>query len=88
MEYKLRKTRPEVIEMARSSVAYAHNLCNDVEFSSEDANRASRFSAGAEAAVVPAPRLNIPDTVGYAMPEECGALIGFIHHHFALLVSP
>src|SRR2546423_13796706 len=42
MEYKLRKTRPEVIEMARSSVAYAHNLCNDVEFSPEDATRSDR----------------------------------------------
>src|SRR5215467_13075753 len=86
MEYKLRKTRPEVIEMARSSVAYARNLCKDVEFSPEDATRSDRdfmvqvLEAAVEAG---ATTLNIPDTVGYAMPEEYGTLIGFIHHHFA-----
>src|SRR5207237_8302227 len=85
LEYKLRKTRPEVIEMARSSVAYAHNLCKDVEFSSEDATRSDRdflvqvLEAAVEAG---ATTLNIPDTVGDAMPEEYGALIRFIHHHF------
>jgi 2-isopropylmalate synthase len=86
MEYKLRKTRPEVIEMARSSVAYAHSLCHDVEFSPEDATRSDRdflvqvLEAAVEAG---ATTLNIPDTVGYAMPEEYGTLIGFLHHHFA-----
>lgn len=86
MEYKLRKTRPEVIEMARSSVTYAHHLCNDVEFSAEDSTRSDRdflvqvLEAAVEAG---ATTLNIPDTVGYAMPEEYGALIGFIRRHFA-----
>jgi 2-isopropylmalate synthase len=86
LEYKLRKTRPEVIEMARSSVTYARNLCQDVEFSAEDATRSDRdfmvqvLEAAVEAG---ATTLNIPDTVGYAMPEEYGALIGFIHRHFA-----
>jgi 2-isopropylmalate synthase len=86
LEYKLRKTRPEVIEMARSSVTYARKLCNDVEFSAEDATRSDRdflvqvLETAVEAG---ATTLNIPDTVGYAMPEEYGALIGFIHHHFA-----
>jgi 2-isopropylmalate synthase len=86
MEYKLRKTRPEVIEMARRTVTYARNLCNDVEFSAEDATRSDRdfmvqvLEAAVEAG---ATTLNIPDTVGYAMPEEYGALIGFIHHYFA-----
>jgi len=86
MEYKLRKTRPEVIEMARSSVAYARNLCNDVEFSPEDATRSDRdFLVRVLEAVVEAgaTTLNIPDTVGYVMPEEYGTLIGFLHHHFA-----
>jgi len=86
MEYKLRKTRPEVIEMARSSVAYAHDLCNDVEFSPEDATRSDRdflvqvLEVAVEAG---ATTLNIPDTVGYAMPEEYGSLIGLLHRHFA-----
>src|SRR5258708_17721716 len=86
MEYKLRKTRPEVLEMARSTVAYAHNLCKEVEFSPEDATRSDRdfLLQVLETAVEAGARtLNIPDTVGYAMPEEYGALIGFIHHHFA-----
>jgi 2-isopropylmalate synthase len=86
LEYKLRKTRPEVIEMARSSVTYAHNLCQDIEFSPEDATRSDRdfLLQVLEAAVEAGARtLNIPDTVGYAMPEEYGALIGFIHRHFA-----
>ena len=85
LEYKLRKTRPEVIEMARSSVTYARNF-GDVEFSAEDATRSDRdfLVQVLEAAVkAGATTLNIPDTVGYAMPEEYGALIGFIHHHFA-----
>jgi 2-isopropylmalate synthase len=86
LEYKLRKTRTEVIEMARSSVTYARNLCQDVEFSAEDATRSDRdfmvqvLEVAVEAG---ATTLNIPDTVGYAMPEEYGALIGFIHDHFA-----
>src|SRR5258708_16221932 len=73
MEYKLRKTRPEVIEMARSSVAYAHNLCKDVEFSPEDATRSDRdfLVRVLEAAVEAGGRtLNIPGAVGYAMPAE------------------
>ncbi len=86
MEYKLRKTRSEVIEMARSSVTYAHDLCNDIEFSPEDATRSDRdFLVQVLEAVVEAgvTTLNIPDTVGYAMPEEYGTLIGFLHRHFA-----
>src|SRR5260221_8812944 len=86
MEYKLRKTRPEVIEMARSSVAYAHNLCKDVEFSPEDATRSDRdflvqvLEAAVEAG---ATTLNIPGTAGYPMPEEYGQMVGLIHQHVA-----
>jgi len=62
--------------MARSTVAYAHNLCKDVEFSPEDATRSDRdfLLQVLETAVgKPAPGpSNIPDTVGYAMPEEYG----------------
>jgi len=85
MEYKLRKTRPEVLEMARSTVAYAHNLCKDVEFSPEDATRSDRdfLLQVLKRRWKPAPGPSHSDTVGYAMPEEYGALIGFIHHHFA-----
>jgi 2-isopropylmalate synthase len=81
LQYKLRKTRAEVVEMARRAVTHARRLCDDVEFSPEDATRTDReflvqvLDAAVEAG---AATLNIPDTVGYAMPEEFGALIRFL----------
>jgi 2-isopropylmalate synthase len=81
LQYKLRKTRAEVVEMARRAVTHARRLCDDVEFSPEDATRTDReflvqvLDAAVEAG---ATTLNIPDTVGYAMPEEFGALIRFL----------
>jgi 2-isopropylmalate synthase len=81
LQYKLRKTRAEVVEMARRAVTHARKLCDDVEFSPEDATRTDReflvqvLDAAVEAG---ATTLNIPDTVGYAMPEEFGALIRFL----------
>ncbi|HEX3683605.1 MAG TPA: 2-isopropylmalate synthase [Bryobacteraceae bacterium] len=86
LEYKLRKTRAEVLEMARKSVTYARSLCGDIEFSPEDATRSDpEFMAQVlEAAVdAGATTLNIPDTVGYALPEEYGGLIGFVRQRFA-----
>jgi 2-isopropylmalate synthase len=86
LEYKLRKTRAEVVRMARESVAHARKLCSDVEFSPEDATRSDReflvevLEAAVEAG---ATTLNIPDTVGYATPEEFGALIAFLRRRFA-----
>jgi 2-isopropylmalate synthase len=86
LEYKLRKTRSEVMSMAREAVTYARKLCEDVEFSPEDATRSDReFLAQVLDVVVEAgaTTLNIPDTVGYAMPEEFGSLIRFLHERFA-----
>jgi len=78
IEKKLRKTRDEVLEQAVSAVKYAKRYCNDVEFSAEDAVRSDFiflckvFEAVIEAG---ATVINVPDTVGYALPWEFGELI-------------
>jgi len=76
--YKLRKARNEIIRQAVSSVKYARRFCDDVEFSPEDASRTEPdFLAEVVEAVIDAgaTTVNIPDTVGYAIPSEFGALI-------------
>ena len=66
-------------------VAYARSLCEDVEFSPEDAGRSDPeflYLVLGEAIKAGATTLNIPDTVGYTTPEEFGALIaGIIKQH-------
>jgi 2-isopropylmalate synthase len=75
---KLKITREQALEQVSSAVAYARSLCDDVEFSPEDATRSDvdflcRF---VEAAVeAGATTINIPDTVGYAIPDEYAGLI-------------
>lgn len=78
MEHKLKKTPEEVIQMADFAVKYARNLVPEVEFSPEDATRSeisflyrlleTAINAGATI-------INIPDTVGYSIPEEFGNFI-------------
>ena len=78
MEKKLRMTREQVLEQARLSVAFARNLCADVEFSPEDGYRSDPdfLCRVLEAAIEEgATTINIPDTVGYAVPELYGAFI-------------
>ena len=75
---KLLKTREEVLDMAVSSVRYAKKFCGDVEFSAEDASRSDfDYLAKVIKAVIEAgaTTVNIPDTVGYAMPDEFGKMI-------------
>jgi 2-isopropylmalate synthase len=77
LKYKLRISREEAIETIAGMVAFARSRCPEVEFSAEDASRsepdflAKAFSVAADAG---ATVLNVPDTVGYATPEEYGAL--------------
>ncbi|GBG77015.1 hypothetical protein CBR_g23345 [Chara braunii] len=82
MEYKLRKTPDEVVQIATEMVAYARSLgCQDVEFSPEDAGRSDPdflYRILGEVIKAGATTLNIPDTVGYTMPEEFGRLIANI----------
>jgi len=78
MERKLRMTRSQVVARAREMVAYARSLCDDVEFSPEDAGRSDPdFLIEVLATVIAAgaTTLNIPDTVGYTMPDEYYALM-------------
>ncbi|HEY6767123.1 MAG TPA: 2-isopropylmalate synthase [Candidatus Sulfotelmatobacter sp.] len=78
LQYKLRMTRDQCMAHARDSVRYARSLCNDVEFSPEDATRTDpEFLCKVLEAVVEAgaTTVNIPDTVGYSMPSEFGGLI-------------
>ncbi len=78
MEKKLRMTPEQVLEQARQAVRFARNLCADVEFSAEDGYRSELpFLARVVEAVIAegATTINIPDTVGYAIPELYGEYI-------------
>src|SRR6202165_4103095 len=81
LQYKLRMTRDQCLAQARDSVRLAKSLCDDVEFSPEDATRTDPdFLCRVLDAVVEAgaTTVNIPDTVGYTMPAEFGDLIATI----------
>ncbi len=78
MEKKLRMTPEQVFEQAKLSVRYAKNACPDVEFSPEDGSRSDPdFLCRVLEAVIKegATTINIPDTVGYAVPEQFGEMI-------------
>ena len=84
MEYKLKKTREEVLQQTREMVAYAKKYCDDVEFSAEDATRSDPEFLGRvfeTAIAVGATVLNVPDTVGYTTPEEFKKLIAYLRAH-------
>ena len=75
---KLHMNRSEVLAQVGDAVAYARTLVNDVEFSPEDASRSdSEFLCEVLSVAIAsgATTLNIPDTVGYAAPDEYGDLI-------------
>lgn len=84
MQYKLRMEPDAVIRLAGEAVAYAARLCPVVEFSAEDATRsdpdflARVFSAAVRSG---ATVLNIPDTVGYAVPSEMDRLVRHVASH-------
>ena len=86
MEYQLKKKPEEVLEMTRHAVRYARKLCPEVEFSPEDATRTHGDFlvqvldiAIAEGATI----LNIPDTVGYTVPNEYAELITTLRERVA-----
>lgn len=84
MEYKLRMSREEVLERIASMTALARSLVPDVEFSAEDASRTDRdFLAQCVRAAIDAgaTTINIPDTVGYAVPEEMYDLIRYLREN-------
>ena len=78
LKYKLRITREQCLAQAREAVAYAKSFCANIQFSPEDATRTDiPFLCEVVEAVIAAgaTTVNIPDTVGYSMPEEYGQLI-------------
>jgi 2-isopropylmalate synthase len=86
LHYKLRATRAEVLDTVARMVRYGRERCEEVEFSAEDASRSDVdflcqvFAAAAEAG---ATILNIPDTVGYALPEEYANIFRRVREHLA-----
>jgi 2-isopropylmalate synthase len=81
LKYQLKKTRDQVLKDACTSVAYACSLTPNVEFSPMDATRTDReYLCDIVEAVIAqgATTVNIPDTVGYIMPQEFGALIAYL----------
>jgi 2-isopropylmalate synthase len=78
MQYKLRKTRSEVLAIAEEMVAFAKTFVDDVEFSPEDGARSAPeflYQVLEKAIAAGATTINIPDTVGYMTPQEFGGLI-------------
>jgi len=81
LQYKLKKSRAEVVKMTRDAVRLAHDFAEQVEFSAEDATRSDVdylcevFEAAiSEGATI----LNVPDTVGYTLPNEFAQLVSAV----------
>lgn len=84
MKYKLRMTEEQVLEKAVEAVKYAAKYTDNIEFSAEDASRSKVefLSRLFEKVInVGAKILNIPDTVGYAVPHEFGKMIADIRNN-------
>ena len=83
-EHKLKMAKDEIIKSASGAIKMARELCEDVEFSPEDASRtelsylAEVVSAAIEAG---ATTINIPDTVGYTVPGEFDQLFRYLKKH-------
>ena len=80
-KFKLSKAKDEIIKIARDMVRFAAKYIDDIEFSPEDATRTEPdflLQVCETVSKEGVKTLNIPDTVGYAVPEEYGALIKFL----------
>lgn len=81
LKYKLHKTRDDVLDLAAKSVAMARKLCPEVEFSAEDASRTDMefLCRVADVAVRSgATIINLPDTVGYATPDDISKMVSCV----------
>lgn len=81
LEYKLKKTRDEVLAIIEDAVAYAAATGAEVEFSAEDATRSDReflVKAVETAIAAGAKTINLPDTVGFSMPDEYAELFRYV----------
>jgi len=84
LEHKLKRSREQVIRTAVDAVRYAKRLTDNVEFSAEDGSRSDRdfLSRIFEATIAAgATTVNLPDTVGYAMPDEFAELVSYVRDH-------
>jgi len=73
MEHMLRKSKEEVLKDAKESVRYAKKLCDNIEFSAQDATRTDKdflIEVLKVAVEEGATTINVPDTVGYATPQD------------------
>src|SRR5471030_1718787 len=83
-QHKLHMAQEEILRLAVEGVSIAREYCDDVEFSPEDASRTELdFLAQVVEAVVAAgaTTVNIPDTVGYTVPDEFGELFRYLRQH-------
>ncbi len=83
-EHKLRMSREQVVIAATSGVSHARSLCDDVEFSAEDASRTEPdfLAEVVERAIAAgATTINVPDTVGYSVPGEMAAIFQSLRRH-------
>lgn len=90
LDKKLELSKNEILEMIRNMVSYAKSLCDDVEFSPEDASRTDKdfmLDVIKTAINSGATTINIPDTVGYAIPEEFGKRINFVFENLGDLID-
>lgn len=88
--FKLKKAKEEIVRQAVKGVKYARQFVQDVQFSPEDASRTEpEFLAEVTRAVIDAgaKTVNIPDTVGYAIPSEFGRLIAYLYAHVPALAD-
>ena len=79
LKFKLKKSRQQVLDEAVAAVRLAREHCDDVEFSAEDATRTDPdyLEQVCKAVVAAGARtVNLPDTVGFSVPEEYAVLIG------------
>src|SRR5438128_6159836 len=81
LKHKLKLSREEALQQVRAMVTYARNLCPTIEFSAEDATRSDWdylcrvFEVAIKAG---ASTINVPDTVGYTLPQEYEALFRYL----------
>jgi 2-isopropylmalate synthase len=90
LKHQFKKTKQETIDLSVEAVRYAKSLCQDIEYSAMDASRTDPeflyelikrvIEAGANT-------INIPDTVGYAEPEEFGAIIKKVFEKLGHLIE-
>ena len=83
-EFNLKKAKDEIIRQAVEGVTYARQFCKDVQFSPEDASRTEpEFLAEVVRAVIAAgaSTINIPDTVGFTVPNEFRKLLTYLNEH-------